>query len=66
MQIADDRLDDFIDRWRRAFGERLTRKAARPIADRLLFLCRQLRRPLPPEARRRLADHARAHEREAL
>lgn len=65
MQISDERIDDFISRWERAFGERLTRETARPIADRLLFLCRRLRRPLPAATMRLLDGYADRHEPEA-
>lgn len=50
MRIADDRLDDLIARWEAAFGERLSREQAYPIATKLLFFCRQIRRPLPASA----------------
>lgn len=47
MPIPDERLDDFIARWERAFGERLARGEAEVIAGRVLALYRQLLRPLP-------------------
>ena len=44
MPIPDDRIDDFIARWKRAFGEELTRDQARVEADRVLHLYRRMLR----------------------
>ena len=49
MIIPDDRLDDFIDRYERAYGERLSRENARPIATRVLDVYRLILQPLPAE-----------------
>ena len=46
--ISEESLDDFIARWKRAFGEDLMRGEARLIAGRVLHLYRELLfRPLP-------------------
>ncbi len=50
MIIPDDRLDDFIDRYERVYGERLSREEARPVATRVLDLYRLITQPLPDEA----------------
>ena len=42
MQIPDDRIDDFIARWERAFGEHSRQDEARLIAARLFSLYREL------------------------
>jgi hypothetical protein len=42
MPIPDHRIDDFIARWKRAFGEELTRDAARIEAERVLHLYRRM------------------------
>lgn len=47
MIIPDDSLDDFIDRYERAYGERLSREEARPIATRVLDVYRLITQPLP-------------------
>jgi len=44
MPIPDDRIDDFIARWKRAFGEGLAPDQARIEADRVLHLYRRLLR----------------------
>ncbi len=51
MAIPDERIDDLIARWERAFGEHLTREDARAAAARILHLYRRLLR-----RRRRVAD----------
>ena len=47
MLIPDEGLDDFIDRYERAYGDRLSREAARPIATGLVDLYRLITQPLP-------------------
>ena len=42
MAISDERIDDFIARWKRAFGEDLTRDEARAVAGRVLYLYRRM------------------------
>ncbi|HEX8300270.1 hypothetical protein [Sphingomonas sp.] len=50
MILPDDRLDDFIDRYERVYGERLSREEASPIATRVLDVYRLVTRPLPDGA----------------
>lgn len=50
MQIADERLEDFISRWEAAVGERLTSDEARPIAVRLVRFYELITRPIPEVA----------------
>jgi len=38
MQVLNDRIDEFIDLWGRAFGERITRDQARTRAHQLIEL----------------------------
>ena len=42
MPISDESIDDFIARWKRAFGEELSRDEARLQADRVLHLYRRM------------------------
>jgi hypothetical protein len=42
MQISNDRIDEFIDLWERAFGERIRREEAVARAHQLLELYRML------------------------
>ena len=42
MQVPNDRIDEFIDLWERAFGERITRDAARARAHQLVELYRAI------------------------
>ena len=44
MSIPDTRIDDFIARWKRAFGDELTRDRARIAAGRVLYLYRRMLR----------------------
>ena len=46
MKVSEERIDDFIARWKRAFGEVLTADQARAEAERVVLLYRRmLRRP---------------------
>lgn len=47
MSISDSRLDEFIDLWEQAYGERLSTGDARAIAARLVRFYRLITRPLP-------------------
>lgn len=47
MRIPDDRIDDFIDRYEKAFAERLSHEEARSLAGRLLELYRLILKRLP-------------------
>jgi hypothetical protein len=47
MLIPDERIDDFIARWEKAFGETLTRGEAHEKATQLIELYRIIARPLP-------------------
>jgi hypothetical protein len=38
MAIPDERIDDLIERWAQAFGERISRDEARAVVDRVLHL----------------------------
>ena len=49
MAISDKRLDDFIERYEKVYGERITRDEARPIATRLVTIYRVITKPLPSE-----------------
>ena len=42
MQVPNDRIDEFIDLWERAFGERITRDEARARAHQLVELYRMI------------------------
>jgi hypothetical protein len=42
MQIPNDRIDQFIDLWERAFGERISRDEARARAHQLVELYRSI------------------------
>jgi hypothetical protein len=42
MAVPDARIDDFIARWKRAFGDELTRDEARTEAERVLHLYRRM------------------------
>jgi hypothetical protein len=42
MQVPNHRIDEFIDLWERAFGERITRDQARARAHQLLELYRAI------------------------
>ncbi len=55
MQIPDDRMDDFIARWKGAFGEHLSPDEARHIARQLIELYRELARAQRPTVRPILA-----------
>ena len=44
MPVSDNRIDDFIARWKRVFGEELTKDQARIEAERVLHLYRRLLR----------------------
>lgn len=48
--ISPARLDEFIDLWEEAFGERLYRTEAIMIATRLVAFYRLISQPLPPVA----------------
>ncbi len=52
--IPDDRLDEFIRLWKKAFGEDLYRTEARVVASGLLEFYCLIQGPLPTH-RRRLA-----------
>jgi hypothetical protein len=47
MLIPDDRIDDFIKRWKNAFDETLTREEARERAVQLVELYREIGRCAP-------------------
>jgi len=42
MRVPDDRIDEFITLWERAFGERIKRDQARTKARQLLELYRAM------------------------
>ena len=48
MQVPNERIEEFIDLWERAFGERITQDQARTRAHQLVELHRVIRRELPP------------------
>lgn len=58
MLIPDDRIEDFIARWERAFGERLDRGEARLIGGRVLHLYRELLSSPPAPASEATQDVA--------
>jgi len=49
MKAPNDRVDEFIDLWWRAFGERIARREARARAQQLLEIYRMIVSDLPPE-----------------
>ena len=42
MMLRDDRIDEFVQLWERAFGERITRDEARTKAHQLIELYRAI------------------------
>ena len=55
MQVPNERIEEFIDLWERAFGERITQDQARARAHQLVELYRVISWELPskgPEASR--------------
>jgi flagellin-specific chaperone FliS len=58
MTIDDRSVDEFIDIYEDEFGERLTRKQASEIADRLITLYRLLVRKVPVEQKLTPGDDA--------
>lgn len=49
MPIPDARLQEFIDLWEKAYGERLSTGEARSAAGRLVRFYQLITRPLPKE-----------------
>ena len=49
MPISDEDLEEFINRYEKAFGERLSSADATDMARRLIHLYKILLRPLPGE-----------------
>ena len=49
MPISNDRIDEFIQRYERAFGDRISREEARTMAAKLVNLYRLILQPLPDE-----------------
>jgi hypothetical protein len=47
MSISDARLQEFIDLWEQAYGERLSTGEARSTAARLVRFYQLIMRPLP-------------------
>lgn len=51
MPVPDDRIDNFIDLWERAFGERSARDDAKARAHQLLELYHLINQKPPTERR---------------
>jgi hypothetical protein len=47
MKVSDERIDEFIELWERAFGERITRGEAVSKARQLIELYRVMSQELP-------------------
>jgi hypothetical protein len=51
MSIPDDRIDEFIELWERAFGERISRDDARKRAHQLVELYRAIAEDMQLQSR---------------